>query len=118
MVSQFGAVSFGGGYGMISLIRERVLANGWLTESQLLNLIAATGTQETQVPHVDAAQYSSRAAGSQCGRKHGAVTAQAENHLRLAEHRVIHRVASQLVGIQPSGSAGIHEPLQGQKTVR
>ena len=39
---EIGAVSFGGGYGMISLIRERVLANGWLTESQLLNLIAVS----------------------------------------------------------------------------
>ena len=26
-----GAVSFGGGYGMISLVREQVLAHGWLT---------------------------------------------------------------------------------------
>ena len=37
---QIGAVSFGGGYGMISLIREDCLANGWLTESELLNFIA------------------------------------------------------------------------------
>lgn len=35
-----GAVSFGGGYAMISLIREEVLLRGWLTESELLNLIA------------------------------------------------------------------------------
>lgn len=39
---EIGAVSFGGGYGMISLIRERVLANGWLTETELLNLIAVS----------------------------------------------------------------------------
>lgn len=37
---QIGAVSFGGGYGMISLIREKALAYGWLTESELLNMIA------------------------------------------------------------------------------
>ena len=37
---QVGAVCFGGGYGMISLIRERVLAYGWLTEEELLNMIA------------------------------------------------------------------------------
>ena len=37
---QVGAVSFGGGYAMISLIRELVLANGWLTEAELLNMIA------------------------------------------------------------------------------
>ena len=27
-----GTVSFGGGYGMISLVREQVLSHGWLTE--------------------------------------------------------------------------------------
>ena len=39
---EIGAVSFGGGYGMISLIRETVLANGWLTEAQFLNFIAVS----------------------------------------------------------------------------
>ena len=37
---QIGAVSFGGGYAMISLIREKVLMYGWITESELLNMIA------------------------------------------------------------------------------
>ena len=37
---QIGAFSFGGGYGMISLIREKVLLYGWLTEEELLNMIA------------------------------------------------------------------------------
>ncbi len=37
---KIGAVSFGGGYGMISLIRETVLSNGWLTEEQFLSFIA------------------------------------------------------------------------------
>ena len=37
---KIGAVSFGGGYGMISLMREDCLSNGWLTESELLNFIA------------------------------------------------------------------------------
>ncbi len=36
---EIGAVSFGG-YGMISLMREKVLLNAWLTEEELLNLIA------------------------------------------------------------------------------
>ncbi len=36
---EVGAVSFGGGYGMISLIREKALAYGWLTEGELLNFI-------------------------------------------------------------------------------
>lgn len=37
---KIGAVSFGGGYGMISLIRDDCLANAWLTEGELLNFIA------------------------------------------------------------------------------
>lgn len=39
---KIGAVSFGGGYGMISLIRDDCLSNGWLTEPELLNLIAVS----------------------------------------------------------------------------
>ncbi|MBR2370546.1 MAG: chromate transporter [Clostridia bacterium] len=39
---QIGAVSFGGGYGMISLIREKVLMFGWLSEEELLNMIAVS----------------------------------------------------------------------------
>lgn len=37
---EVGAFSFGGGYGMISLIRELCLQKGWLGEGELLNLIA------------------------------------------------------------------------------
>ncbi len=37
---KIGAVSFGGGYGMIPMIREETIANGWLTEGELLNFIA------------------------------------------------------------------------------
>ncbi len=39
---EIGAVSFGGGYGMISLIRETVISNGWLNEKELLNFIAVS----------------------------------------------------------------------------
>lgn len=39
---EIGAVSFGGGYAMISLIREKVLMHGWLTEEELLNMIAVS----------------------------------------------------------------------------
>ena len=39
---KIGAVSFGGGYGMISLIKDDCLANGWLTEAELLNFIAVS----------------------------------------------------------------------------
>ena len=39
---EIGALSFGGGFGMISMIRERVISNGWLTEEELLNIIAVS----------------------------------------------------------------------------
>ncbi len=37
---KIGAFTFGGGYGMIAIIREMVLAHGWMTETELLNFIA------------------------------------------------------------------------------
>jgi len=37
-----GTVSFGGGYGMISLIREIVVGKGWLEEAELLSFIAVS----------------------------------------------------------------------------
>lgn len=37
-----GAVSFGGGYGMISLLEEEVTSHGWLSESEFLNFIAVS----------------------------------------------------------------------------
>ncbi len=37
---EIGAVSFGGGYGMISLVREKALTLGWLTENEFINMIA------------------------------------------------------------------------------
>ena len=39
---EIGAVSFGGGYGMISIIREKVLAFGWLSEDEFVNFIAVS----------------------------------------------------------------------------
>lgn len=39
---EIGAVSFGGGYGMISLVREKVVGYGWLTEEQFLSFIAVS----------------------------------------------------------------------------
>lgn len=39
---KIGAVSFGGGYAMIPLIRESCLAYGWLTEETLVDLIAVS----------------------------------------------------------------------------
>ncbi len=37
---EIGALSFGGGSGMISLLREKALTNGWLNEEEFLNMIA------------------------------------------------------------------------------
>jgi len=37
---KIGAVSFGGGYAMIPLLTDEVLAHGWLTSDQILNFIA------------------------------------------------------------------------------
>lgn len=37
---QIGAFSFGGGYGMLSVIREQCLSQGWLTEEGLIRFIA------------------------------------------------------------------------------
>lgn len=37
-----GATSFGGGYGMIALIQDTVLANGWLTQQEFMNFIAVS----------------------------------------------------------------------------
>ncbi len=39
---KIGAVSFGGGYAMIPLIRESVVGSGWLTEEAFLNVIAVS----------------------------------------------------------------------------
>ncbi len=39
---EIGAVSFGGGYGMIPLIREKVLKNDWLTEEGFLSFVAVS----------------------------------------------------------------------------
>ena len=39
---EIGLFTFGGGYAMISLIREKVLAFGWLDEAELLNMIAVS----------------------------------------------------------------------------
>jgi len=37
-----GAVSFGGGIGMLAIIRDEVTARGWMAESELLNMVAVS----------------------------------------------------------------------------
>lgn len=39
---EIGIFTFGGGYAMISLIRDKALALGWLTEEELMNMIAVS----------------------------------------------------------------------------
>ena len=39
---EIGLFTFGGGYAMISLVRDKTLAFGWLTEEELLNMIAVS----------------------------------------------------------------------------
>lgn len=39
---KIGALSFGGGYGMISVVREAVLSKGWMTEEVFLCFIAVS----------------------------------------------------------------------------
>ena len=39
---EIGTVSFGGGYGMIALISEKVTSLGWMTETELQNFIAVS----------------------------------------------------------------------------
>lgn len=45
---KIGALSFGGGYGMISLVREEVLLRGWMDEERFLDFIAVA--ESTPVP--------------------------------------------------------------------
>ena len=39
---EIGAVSFGGGYAMIPLVRDKCITNGWLSESEIMNFIAVS----------------------------------------------------------------------------
>lgn len=60
---EIGAVSFGGGYGMISLIREKVLLNGWLSEAEFLSFIAVSES----TPGPLAVNMATFIGASQCG---------------------------------------------------
>ena len=39
---EIGLFTFGGGYAMISLVREKVVMLGWLTEQEVINLVAVS----------------------------------------------------------------------------
>lgn len=60
---KIGAFSFGGGYGMISLMTEEVLKNGWLTYEEVLSFIGV----ETVIPGPVAVNMSTYIGYSQGG---------------------------------------------------
>ena len=60
---KIGAVSFGGGYGMVALMRDDCLRNGWLSEEELLNFI---GIAES-TPGPIAVNMATFVGTSQCG---------------------------------------------------
>lgn len=39
---KIGAISFGGGYGMVSVLEEEVISHGWLEKEEFLNFIAVS----------------------------------------------------------------------------
>lgn len=39
---KIGTFTFGGGYGMISVVRYEVLKNGWLTDAEFMNMVAVS----------------------------------------------------------------------------
>ncbi len=67
---EIGVCSFGGGYGMISLVRETVVAKGWLTEAEFLNLVAVAESTPGPIA-VNVATF----VGSNCGGFLGALCA-------------------------------------------
>ena len=67
---KIGAFTFGGGYAMLPLIREEVLAHGWIGESELVDFVAVS--ESTPGPFaVNMATY----VGSETGGFFGAVCA-------------------------------------------
>ena len=62
-----GALSFGGGYGMISLVRETVLRYGWLTEAEFLSFDRYAGCGAALVLHHPADRGSAEKSDEVCG---------------------------------------------------
>ena len=84
-----GAVSFGGGYGMISLVRETVLSRGWLTESEFMSFIAVSESTPGPLAVNMATFIGSSQGGIRCvyrnSRGCAAVICHNTNHCRRAE---------------------------------
>ena len=60
---KIGAVSFGGGYAMIPVISDEVLAHAWMTEGEILNFIAVAES----TPGPVAINMATFIGASQCG---------------------------------------------------
>lgn len=63
---KIGLFTFGGGYAMLPLIQEEVLAHGWMTEQQLINFVAVS--ESTPGPFaINIATYIGTETGSALG---------------------------------------------------
>lgn len=61
-----GAVAFGGGYGMIPLVRSFIVDKGWLTSAEISNIIAIAESTPGPIA-VNMATYVGNVIGSTCG---------------------------------------------------
>ena len=64
---EVGLFTFGGGYAMISIIFDKVLAHGWLTEAELLNMIAVSESTPGPIAVNMATFVGSMAGGAEYG---------------------------------------------------
>ena len=60
---EIGLFTFGGGYAMISIVFDKVLYHGWLTEAELLNMIAVSESTPGPIA-VNMATFGGSVAGS------------------------------------------------------
>lgn len=63
---KIGAFTFGGGYGMISIVKEASVTNGWLTEEEFMNLIAVAESTPGPIA-INMATYIGSSEGGQYG---------------------------------------------------
>ncbi len=63
---KIGAFTFGGGYGMISIVKEAAVTNGWLTEEDFMNLIAVAESTPGPIA-INMATYIGSSEGAQYG---------------------------------------------------
>lgn len=64
---EIGLFTFGGGYAMISIVFDKVLQNGWLTASELLNMIAVSESTPGPIAVNMATFVGSISGSAECG---------------------------------------------------